>query len=302
MLSAVITVLLLCVMLLIVANLVMSALREHWRHMRTHSTQAVIPPHPLDPHVTAILHMQGGVVVGVEKPKPSPIFTLPSSWYTRHKTRVSVGFLVMVLLALFLQADLAGGTLQTFSQGFNVLSYFQSTELHTPAHPLPDTARVRLVRVDSAAHNQYYTDYQWKVWSYSSCSGIAMEMVMNAYGRHLIAADVLQVELDLGVWDVYLGLLRDDGISMTADHFGFNTDAGHSRTLDDLITISNKGSPIIVGVRDSYYFPGGHILVVRGGDSQYVYIADSSPGNFQRMTHAQFLGMWQGFSAILTPH
>lgn len=104
MLSAVTTVLLLCVMLLTVANLVMSALREHWRHMRTHSTQAGIPPHPLDPHVT------------------------------------------------------------------------------------------------------------------------------------------------------------------------------------------------------SYYFPGGHIFVVRGGDSQYVYIADSSPGNFQRMTHAQFLGMWQRFSAILTPH
>jgi len=56
-----------------------------------------------------------------------------------------------------------------------------------------------LVRVDSAARNQYATLYQWQVWAYSSCSGIAMETVMNAYGRHLIASDVLQVEQNLGV-------------------------------------------------------------------------------------------------------
>jgi ABC-type bacteriocin/lantibiotic exporter with double-glycine peptidase domain len=158
-----------------------------------------------------------------------------------------------------------------------------------------------LVRVDSADRNQYYSDYQWQTWSYSSCSGIAMEMVMNAYGRHLIASDVLQVELNLGVWSVSEGLLRDEGVAMTANYFGFNTDAGYSRTLQDLITISNKGFPIVVSVRDSYYFPAGHLFVVRGGDSQYVYIADSAPTNFQRMSHALFLGMWHGFSAILTP-
>ena len=124
---------------------------------------------------------------------------------------------------------------------------------------------------------------------------------MDAYGRNLIAADVLQVELNFGVWNAYAGLLRNDGIAMTANYFGFNTDASTSRTLQDLITISDKGFPIIVSVRDSYYFPTGHIFVVRGGDSQYVYIADSSPADFQRMSHAMFLGMWQGFSAILTP-
>jgi hypothetical protein len=300
MLSTVITVLLLVVMVLIIASLVIGALREHRRHMRTLQA-AHVPAHSLDSHVTAILHMQDGVVIGIEKPTQAPIFFLPSSWYTRRRTLVSLGFIVMIMLTFFVQADFAGGALQSISQDFNVLSYFQPTDLHTASHPLPDTANTRLVRVDSADRRQYYTDYQWQVWSYSSCSGIAMEMVMNAYGRHLIAADVLQKELDLGVWNVYLGLLREEGIGMTANYFGFMSDATHARTLSDLITISNKGIPIIVSVRDGYYFPGGHIFVVRGGDSQYIYIADSSLANFQRMTHAQFVGMWQGFSAILTP-
>ncbi len=232
------------------------------------------------------------------------MFTLPSSWYTRRRTLVSAGFLLMVLLTLFMQSVLADGALQSWSQTFSFLSYSHPTDIHPPAHTVPPTASQLLVRVDSAARDQYYTDYQWHVWSYTSCSGVALEMVMNAYGRHLIAADVLQVELNLGVWDVHLGLLREDGIAMTANYFGFNTSASHSRSLQDLITLSNKGFPIIVSVRDSYNFPGGHIFVVRGGDSQYIYIADSSPGNFLQMTYATFLTMWQNngnFSAILTP-
>ena len=124
---------------------------------------------------------------------------------------------------------------------------------------------------------------------------------MNAYGRHLIAADVLQEELTLGVWNVQLGLLREDGITMTAATFGFDTTSSHTQTIQDLVNIANQGSPVIVSVRDSFYYPGGHIFVVRGGDSQYVYLADSSPANFQRMSYAMFQGMWQGFSAILKP-
>jgi predicted double-glycine peptidase len=126
-------------------------------------------------------------------------------------------------------------------------------------------------------------------------------MVMNAYGRHLIAADVLQEELNLGVWDVNLGLLREDGIALTANHYGFNTSLSHARSLQDIINISNRGTPVIVGVRDSYNFPGGHIMVVRGGDSKAVYLADSSPGNFTHMSYSSFLGMWQGFSAVVKP-
>jgi hypothetical protein len=267
----------------------------------------------LQSHKMMILQMRDGSAGGFEKAAaPSPIFTLSSSWYTRHRTLVSIGLLLMLFLTLFVQNSLADGPILNLNNTFNFLSTFSTLNTSNssnvsilphvlPPPVLPLTASERLVRVNSADRYQYINDFQWHVWSYTSCSGISMEEVMNAYGSHLIAADVLQVELNLGVWGVYSGLLREEGITMTAAHFGFKTDASHSRTLNDLISVSNKGFPIIVGVRDGYYFPGGHLFVVHGGDSQYVYIADSSLANFTRMTHAMFLSMWQGFSAILKP-
>jgi len=307
MLSAVITALLFCVMFSIVASLVVGALREHRRHKRALATQP-FSPHPLDRHVTAVLHMQDGMIVSVEKPAPPPVFTLSSAWYTRRRTLVSLGFLLMVLLTLFVQDGLAGDALRNLSQSlsFNFLTNnnVQGIDLQTAPHPLPNTASSRVVRIDSGMSNQYYTDYQRHVWIYSSCSGIAMETVMNAYGRHMIAADVLQEELKLGVWSPQMGLLNDQGIVMTANTFSFNGSFSYTRTVQDIVISANKGFPVIVGMRDSQFWPNGHILVVRGGDSQYVYLADSSPANFSRMTYAMFTPIWKndrGMSVILTP-
>lgn len=279
MLSIVVTLLLLIVSLLIVFSLILGAKKEHQRLLRTSTAASAVATSPI----------------------------LPSAWYTRRRILISFGFLAMIVLTLFFQNTLTEGTLQTLSSSLNISLLNNQFDSHTAKNSTttivssPLTASERLMRVDSSARNQYYTAYQWQVWSYSSCSGIAMEMVMNAYGRHLIAADVLQEELNLGVWDVNLGLLREDGIASTAAYFGFNTSATHTRTLQNILSISNQGTPVIVSVRDSYYFPGGHIFVLRGGDSKNVYIADSSPNNFQHMSYSMFLAMWQGFSAVLTP-
>jgi hypothetical protein len=304
MLSAVITASLFFVMLLIITSLIFSAWRQYQRHKRKYAASMKLPAHPLDRHVTAILRVQEGVVVGIEAPDRG--FMLPGSWYRRWRTLVSLGFMVMILLALLMQGSLAEGPLRNLAQGIE-FSFLRKTAVQMPSRlphaalPVAETASMRVVRIDSAARNQYYTDYQWQVWSYSSCSGIAMATVMDAYGRHLIAADVLQRELDLGVWNTQLGLLREDGIALTASTYGFHTDWGHRHTLEDLIKISNGGAPVIVSVRDATYFPGGHIFVIYGGNSQSLLLADSSPADFQRMTIPMFLGMWQGFSAVLTP-
>lgn len=312
MLTAVVAALLALVVLAILAVFLLGAWREHRRYLRTLSNKTVLSAHPLDRHVTAIIHIQDGQIVHVEEPQPAPFFSLPPSWYARRRMVVSLGLLLMLALALVAQDGLAGGgadsAIQQITSGLG-LSFLSSA--HTIVQPTPvaqhaavvdtSTASQRLVRVDSASPAQYHTAYQLQVWSYASCSGIAMEMVMNAYGRHLIAADVLEKEYALGVWNSDLGLLRDEGIALTAATFGFDADAGRTRGVQDVITIANQGQPVIVSVRDSYYFPGGHLFVIRGGDDQYVYIADSSPHNFQRMTRAMFVGMWQTFSAVLTP-
>jgi hypothetical protein len=295
MLSAVITALLLCVMVLVIASLIINVLRERRRHLRSLAVQKQKAAHPLDPHVMMILHMHEGVVVRVEKPEPLPTFTLSSSWYLRRRSLVSASFLVMLFLALFIQSGLADGAMQNLSKSFSVFSLYQSSVIKTVAHPLPFTASVRLVRVDSAAQNQYYTDYQWNVWSYSSCSGIALEMVMNAYGRHYIAADILQVEQNMGVWDSYNGLLGGEpAMAKVANYFGFKASPNPPRTLKDLIYITNKGFPVIVGLP-------GHIFVVRGGDSNFVYAADSAPANRTVLTYQEFTSNWNGFSVLITP-
>ncbi|HYU73715.1 MAG TPA: hypothetical protein VEL31_13630, partial [Ktedonobacteraceae bacterium] len=45
-----------------------------------------------------------------------------------------------------------------------------------------------------------------------------------------------------------------------------------------------------------------HILVVRGGDSTYVYLADSSRLNMQAMLHATFTKYWAGFAVVVYPN
>ena len=297
MLSAVITALLLSLIVLIAANFAVGVLRERKRHLRlvAQRSSTSLPSHPLDSHVTMVLHMHEGIVMGVEKPEPVPTFTLSSSWYNRHRTLVSVSFLLMLFFGLFLQSGLADGALRNLSQSFSFFSAYQSTDLQTAAHPVTLTASSRLVRVDSASRDQYYNDYQWHVWSYASCSGISLEEVMNAYGRHLIAADVLQVEQNLGVWDIYNGLTGGEpAMAQAANYFGFKASANPPRTLQDLINVTNKGFPVIVGMP-------GHILVVRGGDSKYVYLADSAPANRTMMTHQDFMSIWNGFSVLITP-
>ena len=156
MLSAVITILLLGVMLLIIASLITGALHEQRRHRRSLEIRTQTPTHPLDANMTMTLQIHDGRIVSVEKPQPLPAFTLPSSWYTRRRTLVSASFLLMLFLALFTQSALADGALQSLGQDFSYLNALQSSvnnssDIKAASHPLSLMASKRLVRVDSAA-------------------------------------------------------------------------------------------------------------------------------------------------------
>jgi len=290
MLSALITVLLLGVMLSIIVGFVVSAVRLHRRQKRTLHAQAqtsalVIPP--------ALAALTGPL----PRQELATVSYLPASWFRRRRTLISMALLVMAVLTLFVQSGLADGALQKLANGlgFNPSQHLASFDINTALPPIPFSAAANVVRVDSAARNQYYSDYQWQVWSYSSCSGISMEMVINAYGNHYIAADFLQKEAALGVWDISQGLTGGEpAIGETAAYFGFKALPNPPRTLQALSYTVNKGFPVIVG-------NPGHIMVVRGADANYIYVADSSPANRTAMTHAQFLAWWDGFSVVLVP-
>lgn len=162
------------------------------------------------------------------------------------------------------------------------------------------TASQHLTRLGQLDPAQYQSSQEYTTWADSACSAASMTEVINAYGHHYHITDILKVEASIGEITPQLGLLEDVGIQRTAAKFGFKTTWGYHLSLDQVIAAANSGTPVIVSFPPSR-IPGGHLLVVRGGDSNNVYLADSSLRNWSQLTHARFLQLWAGFSAILTP-
>jgi len=157
---------------------------------------------------------------------------------------------------------------------------------------------VRLSQLDPA---QYNTTQEYNLWAYSACSTAAMTEVINAYGHHYRITDILKVESQIGEITPELGLLEDVGIARTVTHFGFKTSWGHNLSLDNVIDTANRGEPVIVSFPPDRY-DGGHLVVVIGGDSKNVWLADSSLYNRRVLSRTQFMQWWEGFYAIVTPN
>lgn len=176
-----------------------------------------------------------------------------------------------------------------------------ATTQPTP-NPLQEasTASQKLLRLSQLDPAQYSSNQEYNLWAYSACSAAAMTEVINAYGHHYRITDILKVESGIGAITPQLGLLSDGGVASTVSHFGFTTIWGHQFSLNQIIAIANKGRPVIVSWPPANY-PGGHLVVVIGGDSNNVYLADSSIYNRHSLTRAQFLKWWGGFAAILVP-
>lgn len=182
----------------------------------------------------------------------------------------------------------------------SLLTFNQNTSADSPKPQPVYQAAQNLVRLSQLDPAQYDSTQEYNLWAYSACSTAAMTEVMNAYGRHYKIAEVLQVEARIKEITPSQGLLEDIGIQRTAAQFGFQTTWGHNLSLDQVINIANQGRPVIVSFPPDRY-AGGHLLVVTGGDSNYVYLADSSLWNRHSLTRAQFLNWWEGYYAIMTP-
>lgn len=168
------------------------------------------------------------------------------------------------------------------------------------AHKMFANASKNVVRISQLDRAQYASEAEFNTWAYSACSTASMTVVFNAYGNHYRITDVLKVESELGEITPQLGLVEDIGIARTAERFGFATNWSDSWTLDQVLASANAGYPVIVGWPPSLY-TGGHLVVVTGGDADWVYLADSSLWNYQQISHSQFLKWWAGFAAVVTP-
>ena len=127
-----------------------------------------------------------------------------------------------------------------------------------------------------------------------------MTEIANYYGGSYRLTDILDVQDRIGEITPELGLLEDAGIAHTMAHFGFTTSWGYSRSLEQIVALARQGTPVIVAFPPARY-PGGHLLVVTGGDESRVFVADSSVYNHSFFSRTRFLALWAGFAAVVTP-
>jgi ABC-type bacteriocin/lantibiotic exporter with double-glycine peptidase domain len=162
------------------------------------------------------------------------------------------------------------------------------------------TSGRHLVRIGQLDPGQYASDQEYRTWAYSTCSTAAMAEIANYYGGTYHITDILAVQARIGEITPARGLLEDAGIAQTMAHLGFTTSWGYSRTLDQIVSLANQGTPVIVAFPPSRY-PGGHLLVVTGGDGSRVEVADSSMYHRTSFARPRFLALWAGFAAVVTP-
>lgn len=219
-------------------------------------------------------------------------------------------FAVMVMVAAHLSTITYTVSFLALSAQTNIQTIVPHTQMQTtsPGTKLtsaeqknggPNAAR-SLLRINQLDCGQYASDSECATWAESACSAAALTEVIDAYGYHYRITNILQQEVAAKAITPQQGLLDDQGIARTAARFGFTTDWGYERTLDQVIALANTGTPVIVSWPPSRY-PPGHLVVVIGGDRSTVKLADSSRYNLQVLSRAQFLQWWAGYSAIVKP-
>ncbi len=173
-----------------------------------------------------------------------------------------------------------------------------STQSLFAGQPGVSTSMMRLNQMNQAQYNS--TD-EYNTWAASACSAAAMTEVINAYThKNYRVTDILTVEAQLKQITPESGLLQPAGIGITVAKFGFNADYLNNPSLDSIEQIANHGQPVIISFPPSRW-PGGHILILRGGQGDKVYLADSSVLNMQVMARDKFLSYWGGFAVVVTP-
>ena len=158
-----------------------------------------------------------------------------------------------------------------------------------------------LSRVYQLDPGQYGSSQDYSTWAPSACSAASMTEVINSYGHNYRIADILKVEAGLGQISPELGLLRPTGIDATVEKFGFTAVHLNNPSPDDIINVANTGKPVIVSFPPDRW-TGGHILVLRGGHDNNVYLADSSQFNMTIVSRATFLKYWGGFAVVVIPN
>ena len=245
-------------------------------------------------------HVRQDTRVAAQRRKPGPSLPAPHRGVRRQKSRSGRIYFQMILgicLIVFSLAVVFNRLLvinQVPVRWFFPTPQIDQTHLGTSmllSVPLKKISR-NVTAFSQGDKTQYNNESpQWSQWSDSACSGCAMAALMDAYGatlngRPLNCGDVLEVEYRLSVYTPVntWGLIRGepDELAKTAAQFGFTGYYTQKLSLDDLITLANAGMPSIVRIPT-------HVMILTGGDSQHVFLADSGGLHLSKVTRTQFL-------------
>ena len=147
----------------------------------------------------------------------------------------------------------------------------------------------------------YASSDEYQTWAPSACSTTSMTEILNSYGHSYRIHDILQKEIAAHAISAEEGLLDADGIRRTVQQFGFTATSLTGATASSIISVANAGEPILIDFPPSTDWPMGHILVVRGGTTTSVELADSSPAHWILIPMDQFLRDWNGFASLIEP-
>lgn len=171
------------------------------------------------------------------------------------------------------------------------------------------TATSTIVRLAQLDASLYDNQNQASAYMYSACSTASMTEVINAWqkvlhtGKTYTIGQVLDTEIAVGAITSDLGLTDDHGIDRTLAKYNLAVTWLQTPSVDDLIGVSSK-TPVIIDFPPGNW-SGGHLLVARGGDANYVYLVDSSNLNMHAMArgtaYGQFSYYWNGFAAVASP-
>src|SRR6266700_1029338 len=197
----------------------------------------------------------------------------PTPWMGITLILLSVFLLCIFLLKTILPSTSLVGAIFWTNSSTSTTSSQSTSQQKSPAVQYPYIGASRaLVRLSQLDPGQYNSSSEFDTWAYSACSAAAMTEVINSYGHNYRITDILKVESAIGEITPNLGLIEPVGIDKTVAKFGFKTSwlGGTSgTTLDEVIKVANSGKPVIVAWPPALW-DGGHILVVRGGDSNNV--------------------------------
>ncbi len=226
-----------------------------------------------------------------------------------------IGMVVFTVLAATLTT--AGGG-AGISQLFRA---FQSSAPRAAADAVsmagwPITAHVQpIIQADDNAG--YDSQAQHDTWWDSVCSVASFTEVARAWGnKDVTIGQVLDRLLahDPPYITVSGGLMSQDGWEWMAEAYGLKAQVSwNAYTFDSLVKqVTTSGMPMVIGMEGgSTDDPWGHFVVVTGGDSNQVQIADSSLWEMTSLPKSFFseptYGIindpiwWSGETVLLTP-